>query len=83
MTTEDQIAGLLAQAEPLRLLPDEEAEAQGLPAIVDAINALRAKLAIAQRDGHEAEFAAIAAEVNPPEVSEPEKRKPGRPKKAE
>lgn len=41
MTTEDQIAGLLAKAEPLRSLPDEEAEAKGLPAIVDAINALR------------------------------------------
>lgn len=84
MTTEEQISGLLAQAEPLRSLPDEEAEAMGLPAIVDAINALRAKMAVAQRDAHEAEFAAIAEAVNPPaEPIEPEKRKPGRPKKAE
>lgn len=43
MTLEDQIAALLAKAEPLRALPDEEAEAAGLPKIVDAINALRAK----------------------------------------
>lgn len=42
MTLEDQIAALLAQAEPLRALPDEEAEAAGLPALVDRINALRA-----------------------------------------
>lgn len=43
MTLEAQIAALLAEAEPLRCLPDEEAEAQGLPALVDRINALRAK----------------------------------------
>jgi len=41
MTLEDQIAALLAEAEPLRCLPDEEAEAKGLPALVDRINALR------------------------------------------
>lgn len=41
MTIEDQITALLAKAEPLRCLPDEEAEARGLPAIVDKINALR------------------------------------------
>lgn len=41
MTLEAQITALLAEAEPLRCLPDEEAEAKGLPAIVDKINALR------------------------------------------
>lgn len=42
MTIENQIAELIAQAEPLRALPDVEAEAKGLPAIVDRINELRA-----------------------------------------
>lgn len=41
MNLEDQIAALLAEAEPLRCLPDEEAEAKGLPALVERINALR------------------------------------------
>jgi hypothetical protein len=41
LTTEDRIAELLAQAEPLRALPDDEAEANGLPALVDEINRLR------------------------------------------
>ena len=40
MTIEDQIAALLAEAEPLRLLPDDEAESMGLPGIVEMINAL-------------------------------------------
>ena len=42
MTIEEQITALLAEAEPLRLLPDPEAEAAGLPALVDRINKLRA-----------------------------------------
>jgi hypothetical protein len=41
MTLESQITALLAEAEPLRLLPDEEAEARGLPALVERINLLR------------------------------------------
>ncbi len=41
MTTEDRIAELLAQAAPLRALPDDEAEAKGLPALVNEINRLR------------------------------------------
>lgn len=41
MTTEDRIAELLAQASPLRALPDDEAEAKGLPALVNEINRLR------------------------------------------
>ena len=45
MTIEDQIAALAAEAEPLRLLPDDEAESMGLPGIVDMINALRAEQA--------------------------------------
>jgi hypothetical protein len=69
MTLEDQIAALLAQAEPLRAVPDEEAEAAGLPALVDGINALRARQAKGETD------AAPDAE--------PVKRGPGRPRKAE
>lgn len=42
MTVEEKIAALLAEAAPLRLLPDDEAEEKGLPALVDQINALRA-----------------------------------------
>lgn len=92
MTIEEQIAALIEKAEPLRGLPDEEAEAAGLPLIVDQINALRArevaeKLSAAvyqaqalsdqaQEVRHEAEFAQTAAEVAP-------KRGRGRPKKAE
>jgi hypothetical protein len=71
MTIEKQIAALIERAEPLRGLPEEE---QGdLPAIVDKINALRAIQATARdeigeaiAEAHEAEFVAIADEVNPP-----------------
>lgn len=45
MTIEDQIAELLAEAEPLRCLPALEAEEKGLPGIVNRINALRAQQA--------------------------------------
>lgn len=80
MTTEEQIQALIAEAEPLRCLSPEEGERQGLGRIVDAINSLRNLQGVAERITHEAEFAAVAEAVNPPE---PEKRKPGRPKKAE
>ena len=50
MTIEDQIAALLAEAEPLRLLPDDEAESMGLPGIVEMINALRMVQESGQRD---------------------------------
>lgn len=92
MTIQEQIAELIAQAAPLRELDDEEAERQGLPLLVDKINALRAQevaakvaadlaearavLDGAQQAQHEAEFVAVAAEVAPT------KRGPGRPKKA-
>ena len=65
MKIEDKIAELLEQAAPLRLLP--ETEQDGLGAIVDRINALRAL----QASGQE-EF----------DGEEPVKRGPGRPKKA-
>lgn len=77
MTIEDQIAALLAQAEPLRALPDEEAEAAGLPALVDRINALRAF----QAKGHGVSFAEVVSQMAPD--AEPVKRGPGRPRKAE
>jgi hypothetical protein len=41
MTHQDEIDALLTEAAPLRLLPDDEAEAKGLPALVDKINWLR------------------------------------------
>lgn len=73
MTIEDQIAELLVQAAPLRLLPDDESEAAGLPKLVDRINALRA-------------VRTSVVEIAPPAVvvpAEPAKRGPGRPKKYE
>lgn len=80
MTIEDKITALLAEAAPLRLLPDAEAESMGLPGIVDMINALRAEQA-----------GGVAFPVSVPEVdplapvldmtpSLPVRR-PGRPKK--
>ena len=83
MTLEARIEALLEQAAPLRLLPDAEAEAKGLPKIVEQINELRALIASGRAvldeaiaAQHEAEFQAVAESVNPP------KRGPGRPKKA-
>jgi hypothetical protein len=49
MTHQDEIDALLTEAAPLRLLPDDEAEAKGLPALVDKINRLRA---VQARDAH-------------------------------
>lgn len=78
MTLQDQIDALLAEAAPLRLLPDDEAEAKGLPALVETINRLRARQA---RDPFTVSDAALegADGVEP----EPAKRGPGRPKKAD
>ena len=47
MNLQEQIEALLAKAAPLRLLADDEAEAAGLPEMVNRINALRAKQAAA------------------------------------
>lgn len=76
-----EIEQLLEQANALRGLPDEEAEAKGLPKLVDRINAMRAlgeevreAIDAATEEGHEAEFAAVAESVAP-------KRGPGRPRK--
>lgn len=41
MNIEDHIADLLAEAAPLRLLADDEAEEKGLPKLVEQINWLR------------------------------------------
>lgn len=76
MTVEDQIAELLAEAAPLRLMADDTPEAARLGAIVDKINALRAR-----QSGEP--VAAVNAVVDGAEsVEEPAKRGPGRPKKA-
>lgn len=74
MSIESTISDLLADAEPLRLLDDDDPAKVRLTHIVDEINRLRAIQAKAQAEGHEAEFAAIVEAVNP-------KRGPGRPKK--
>jgi hypothetical protein len=50
MTLDEQITALLAKAEPLRLLPDGEAEEAGLPTVVNQINALRARQARGEVD---------------------------------
>lgn len=76
MTLQEQIDALLAEAAPLRALPDDEAEAKGLPGIVNRINALRAK------QPFEAAAPAGVPVAETPE-SEPVKRGPGRPKKAD
>jgi hypothetical protein len=76
MNIEDQIADLLAEAAPLRLLPDDEAEAKGLPALVDKINCLRAKQS---RDP----FLPPEATIEGADSAESVKRGPGRPKKAD
>lgn len=73
MTIEDEIAALLAKAEPLRLLPDDEPAKAPLTAIVDRINELRADQAAGPKDVVDEQVA--AEEVAP-------RRKPGRPPKA-
>ena len=78
MTIQAKIDALLAQAAPLRLLPDIEAERLGLPGIVDAINALRALPVDAEPD----QAAPVAVEPAPAVAPAPVKRAPGRPRKA-
>ena len=81
MTVEQEIAELLAQAEPLRALSDEESEKAGLGKLVDRINALRAL-------GEPVRAPFVAEQDNAPEAlalrhaiaSEMPKRKPGRPR---
>ena len=84
MTLEDQIAALVAQAEPLRALPDDEAEARGLPALVEKINWLRE----CQARGHDEVLqpGQIYSSISvPPHDGIPAtgKRGPGRPRKAD
>lgn len=82
MNIEDRIAALVAEAEPLRLLPDDEAESMGLPGIVDMINALRAEqtrgVAIVPQPP---EIDPMAPDVGDQTPALPVRR-PGRPKKA-
>ena len=94
MTIQDQIAALLSEAEPLRLLDDIEAERQGLGRIVDQINGLRAQEAAEKHDAFIAEVKAALVVDSAPEAialraeiaAQPEPmpaRRPGRPRKAE
>jgi hypothetical protein len=83
VTLQDKIDALVEKAAALRALPEDEAEAAGLPLLVDAINNLRELQALGREaldeaieQAHEAEFAATAESVNP-------KRGPGRPKKVQ
>ena len=91
---ESKIADLLAKAEPLRALPDDDPAKKPLTAMVDLINNLREVEAKARDAGNTAQaqadelrFAEIAADVNGPAAApEPEpapKRGPGRPRKQE
>lgn len=91
MTTEDRIQALLAKAEPLRELADDDPAKEPLAGIVDEINALRSRQAKdamtvidppAVVEGDDATFVAelIDDKTRQPE---PPKRKPGRPKKGE
>lgn len=80
MTLDEQITALLQEAKPLRGLPDDEAEARGLPALVGRINALRALQA-----GHSG---AVETVVDVDPLAEAvkaalPKRGPGRPRKVD
>ena len=77
MTIDEQIAALLAQAEPLRALPAEDGEAAGLGKLVDQINRLRARQA--KGDADKITEAAPAEEG----ADASAKRGPGRTRKAE
>lgn len=78
---EEQIAALLAQAEPLRSLDDEDAERMGLPALVERINSLREQQA---KDAHAGFLRAVLApEPDPEAPAVIEKRRPGRPRKVD
>ena len=67
MNIEDQITALLAEAEPLRCLPQDDPAALPLAGIVDEINRLRA-------------IQAVPGFVDSDDAATPPKRKPGRPK---
>lgn len=76
-----EICRLLERAKPLRSLPPDEAESAGLGKLVDQINALRKQEADAER---ELSLASIKANLGTADDQpEPEKRKPGRPRKAD
>lgn len=87
MTVSEQIDALLAEAAPLRLLPDDEAEAKGLPKLVDRINALRRRQSIEARVQTEnlrvGTLALLEIEADVPAGTYGSKRGPGRPKKAD
>jgi hypothetical protein len=90
MTIENQIAELLAQAEPLRALDDDDEAKEPLRLIVDRINALRAEqasgkaFAAAHEDLPKFEVIPAPGEALPVFEHAPVRRKPGpKPKAAE
>ena len=77
MSIEKQIEALLAKAEPLRCLPEDEPAKAHLGVLVDQINALRAQQAAPVRSP-----GADIPEVDPEAPHTEFKRGPGRPPKA-
>lgn len=77
MTLEDQIAALLAEAEPLRCLDDDDPKKEALGPLVDRINALRA-----MESAYAAGQYRVVEELGdaPQEIQEPKRR--GRPPKS-
>ena len=82
MNIESEIQTLLEQAAPLRLLDADDPKALPLGAIVDKINALRA-IQSAETAEFRDDVTVAPWPVEGAEAEPPEKRKPGRPKKAE
>ena len=76
MSLEDDIQALLAQAEPLRCLDDDDPDKEALGPLVDRINALRAKQALLAV--HPAGEIVMLLPSTDPMV----RKKPGRPPKA-
>ena len=89
MTLEDEIMALLAKAEPLRCLPDDEPAKRPLTAMVDQINALRAKQAgqahaaiETPEEGADPAVESALADIALQPVELPARR-PGRPRKVD
>lgn len=84
MNIEAQIQSLLAEAEPMRSLPDDDPATAVLSGIVDKINALRAIQADEAKRAIPTAPETLPAHIEAiPEPAELTKRGPGRPRKVE
>lgn len=84
MSIEAEIQALLAEAEPMRGLPDDDPQTAVLAGIIDGINRLRAIQAEQARQAPpEAPPAASVLAPVATAPAEPTKRGPGRPKKGD